>query len=62
MYPIWDFGSEEQKATLSSKDGKWRMDRMFRPSRQIMVRIQDMITKAEDMGDHYLLNGAKMDY
>ena len=61
MYPIWDFGSEEQKNYYLPKmtSGEWigcfgltEPDYGSNPG--------DMITKAEDMGDHYLLNGAKM--
>ena len=61
MYPIWDFGSEEQKQNYLPKmaSGEWigcfgltEPDYGSNPG--------DMITKAEDMGDHYLLNGAKM--
>ncbi len=61
MYPIWDFGSEEQKQKYLPKmaSGEWigcfgltEPDYGSNPG--------DMITKAEDMGDHYLLNGAKM--
>lgn len=61
MYPIWDFGSEEQKQYYLPKmaSGEWvgcfgltEPDYGSNPG--------DMITKAEDMGDHYLLNGAKM--
>ena len=61
MYPIWDFGSEEQKNYYLPKltTGEWigcfgltEPDYGSNPG--------DMITKAEDMGDHYLLNGAKM--
>ena len=61
MYPIWDFGSEEQKNHYLPKmtSGEWigcfgltEPDYGSNPG--------DMITKAEDKGDHYLLNGAKM--
>ena len=60
MYPIWDFGSEEQKNHYLPKmtSGEWigcfgltEPDYGSNPG--------DMITKAEDMGDHYLLNGTK---
>ena len=55
MYPIWDFGSEEQKQHYLPKmaSGEWigcfgltEPDYGSNPG--------DMITKAEDMGDHYL--------
>ena len=61
MYPIWDFGSEEQKNYYLPKmtTGEWigcfgltEPDYGSNPG--------DMITRAEDKGDHYLLNGAKM--
>ena len=61
MYPIWDFGSEEQKSHYLPKmtTGEWigcfgltEPDYGSNPG--------DMITRAEDNGDHYLLNGAKM--
>ena len=61
MYPIWDFGSEEQKNYYLPKmaSGEWIVcfgltepDYGSNPG--------DMITRAEDMGDHYVLNGAKM--
>ena len=61
MYPIWDFGSEEQKNHYLPKmhAGEWigcfgltEPDYGSNPG--------DMITRAEDKGDHYLLNGAKM--
>ena len=61
MYPIWDFGSEEQKNRYLPKmhAGEWigcfgltEPDYGSNPG--------DMITRAEDKGDHYLLNGAEM--
>ncbi len=61
MYPIWNFGSEEQKNHYLPKmtTGEWigcfgltEPDYGSNPG--------DMITRAEDKGDHYLLNGAKM--
>ena len=61
MYPIWDFGSEAQKNRYLPKlhAGEWigcfgltEPDYGSNPG--------DMITRAEDKGDHYLLNGAKM--
>ncbi len=61
MYPIHDFGSEEQKQHYLPKmaSGEWvgcfgltEPDYGSNPG--------DMITKAVDEGDHYLLNGAKM--
>lgn len=61
MYPIWKFGSEEQRKKylpgLASGDligcfGLTEPDHGSDPS--------GMITNFKDMGDHYLLNGAKM--
>ncbi len=61
MYPIHDFGSEEQKQKYLPRmaTGEWvgcfgltEPDYGSNPG--------DMITKAVDEGDHYLLNGAKM--
>ena len=61
MYPIWDFGSEEQKNHYLPRmtTGEWigcfgltEPDYGSNPG--------DMITRAEDKGAHYLLNGAKM--
>ncbi len=61
MYPIHDFGSEEQKQKYLPKmaSGEWvgcfgltEPDYGSNPG--------DMITKAVDEGDDYVLNGAKM--
>ena len=61
MYPIWDFGTEEQKqrylpgmtsGELIGCFGLTEPDYGSNPG--------DMVTKAEDKGDHFLLNGAKM--
>lgn len=61
MYPIYKFGSEEQKhkylPKLASGDlmgcfGLTEPDHGSNPG--------GMVTKIEDKGDHYLLNGAKM--
>lgn len=61
MFPIFKFGSEEQKMKFLPKlasgeflgcFGLTEPDHGSNPS--------DMITKFEDKGDHYLLNGAKM--
>ncbi|WP_026954203.1 acyl-CoA dehydrogenase family protein [Algoriphagus vanfongensis] len=61
MYPIYKFGSEEQKKKYLPKLGSGEMlgcfgltepDHGSNPS--------GMVTNFKDMGDHYLLNGAKM--
>ncbi len=61
MYPIWKYGSEEQKK-------KWLPDMV--QGRKIGCfgltepdfgsNPSGMVTSFKDMGDHYLLNGAKM--
>ena len=61
MYPIWKYGNEEQRQKYLPKlaSGKWmgcfgltEPDHGSNPS--------GMVTNFKDMGDHYLLNGAKM--
>lgn len=61
MYPIWKFGSEEQKMKYLPKlatgefigcFGLTEPDHGSNPG--------GMLTTIKDMGDHYLLNGAKM--
>ncbi|PIB34294.1 acyl-CoA dehydrogenase [Reichenbachiella sp. 5M10] len=61
MYPIYKFGSEEQKQKYLPKLGSGKMlgcfgltepDHGSNPS--------GMVSHYKDMGDHYLLNGAKM--
>jgi glutaryl-CoA dehydrogenase len=61
MYPIYKFGSEEQRKKYLPKlaGGEWlgcfgltEPDHGSNPS--------GMVTNFKDMGDHYLLNGAKM--
>lgn len=61
MYPIWQYGSEEQKKKylpkLASGEfigcfGLTEPDHGSNPS--------GMVSNFKDMGDHYLLNGAKM--
>lgn len=61
MYPIYQFGSEEQKMKFLPKLGSGEMlgcfgltepDHGSNPS--------GMVTNFKDNGDHYLLNGAKM--
>lgn len=61
MYPIWKYGSEEQRQKFLPKlaSGEWmgcfgltEPDHGSNPG--------GMTTNYKDMGDHYLLNGAKM--
>lgn len=61
MYPIWKFGNEEQRIKFLPKlatgefigcFGLTEPDHGSNPG--------GMITNIKDMGDHYLLNGAKM--
>jgi glutaryl-CoA dehydrogenase len=61
MYPIWKYGSEEQRQKFLPKlaSGEWmgsfgltEPDHGSNPS--------GMTTNYKDMGDHYLLNGAKL--
>ncbi len=61
MYPIWKYGTEEQRKKYLPKlaSGEWmgcfgltEPDHGSNPS--------GMVTHFKDMGDHYLLNGAKM--
>lgn len=61
MYPIWKYGTEEQKQKYLPKlaSGEWmgcfgltEPDHGSNPG--------GMVTNYKDMGDHYLLNGAKM--
>jgi glutaryl-CoA dehydrogenase len=61
MYPIWDFGSEEQKNHYLPKmhAGEW-IGCFGLTEPDYGSNAGDMITRAEDKGSHYLLNGAKM--
>jgi len=61
MYPIWKYGTEEQRQKYLPKlaSGEWigcfgltEPDHGSNPS--------GMVTNFKDKGDHYLLNGAKM--
>ena len=61
MYPIWKYGNEDQRQTYLPKlaSGEWmgcfgltEPDHGSNPG--------GMTTNFKDMGDHYLLNGAKM--
>ena len=61
MYPIWKYGTEQQRKKYLPKlaSGEWmgsfgltEPDHGSNPS--------GMVTSYKDMGDHYLLNGAKL--
>ncbi len=61
MYPIWKYGSEEQKNKFLPKLAKGEMIGCFgltEPDHG--SNPSGMITNFKDNGDHYLLNGAKM--
>jgi len=61
MYPIWKFGSEEQKKKYLPKLASGEMIGCFgltEPDHG--SNPAGMVTNFKDMGDHYLLNGAKM--
>jgi glutaryl-CoA dehydrogenase len=61
MYPIWKYGSEEQKKKYLPKLASGEMIGCFgltEPDHG--SNPAGMVTNFKDMGDHYLLNGAKM--
>jgi len=61
MYPIWKYGSEEQKKKYLPKLATGEMIGCFgltEPDHG--SNPGGMISNFKDMGDHYLLNGAKM--
>lgn len=61
MYPIYKFGSEEQKMKYLPKLAKGELMGCFgltEPDHG--SNPSGMLTNFKDMGDHYLLNGAKM--
>jgi glutaryl-CoA dehydrogenase len=61
MYPIYTFGSEEQKNFWLPKLAQGKMIGCFGLTEpDFGSNPGGMITKAEDLNDHYLLNGAKM--
>lgn len=61
MYPIWKYGSEEQKLRYLPKLAKGEMIGCFgltEPDHG--SNPSGMVSNFKDKGDHYLLNGAKM--
>ena len=61
MYPIWKYGNEEQRKKYLPKlaSGEWvGCFGLTEPNHG--SNPAGMETKFKDMGDHYLLNGAKM--
>ena len=61
MYPIWKFGSEEQRQKFLPKLATGEFIGCFGLTEpDFGSNPGGMITNFKDMGDHYLLNGAKM--
>jgi glutaryl-CoA dehydrogenase len=61
MYPIYKFGSEEQKRKYLPKLASGEMLGCFGLTEpDFGSNPSGMVTNFRDMGDHYLLNGAKM--
>jgi len=61
MYPIWKFGTEEQKKRFLPKLATGEFIGCFGLTEpDFGSNPGGMITNFKDMGDHYLLNGAKM--
>ncbi len=61
MYPIWKYGNEEQRQKYLPKlaSGEW-MGCFGLTEPDYGSNPGGMVTNFKDMGDHYLLNGAKM--
>jgi len=61
MYPIWKYGTEEQRQKYLPKlaTGEW-MGCFGLTEPDYGSNPGDMVTNFKDKGDHYLLNGAKM--
>ncbi|WP_395632977.1 acyl-CoA dehydrogenase family protein [Flavobacterium sp.] len=61
MYPIWKFGSEEQRMKYLPKLATGEFMGCFGLTEpDFGSNPSGMVTNFKDMGDHYLLNGAKM--
>ena len=61
MYPIWKYGNEEQRQKYLPKlaTGEW-MGSFGLTEPDFGSNPGGMVTNFKDMGDHYLLNGAKL--
>ena len=61
MYPIWKYGNEEQRQKYLPKlaSGEW-IGCFGLTEPDFGSNPGGMVTNFKDMGDHYLLNGAKM--
>ena len=61
MYPIWKYGNEEQKMKYLPKlaSGEW-LGSFGLTEPDFGSNPGGLTTNFKDMGDHYLLNGAKM--
>lgn len=61
MYPIWKYGTEEQRQKYLPKlaSGEW-MGSFGLTEPDHGSNPGGMVTHYKDMGDHYLLNGAKL--
>lgn len=61
MYPIWKYGNEEQRIKYLPKLATGEMIGCFGLTEpDYGSNPGGMVTNFKDMGDHYLLNGAKM--
>jgi glutaryl-CoA dehydrogenase len=61
MHPIWKFGSDEQKDKWLPQMAEGKKIGCFGLTEpDFGSNPGGLITRAEDKGDHYLLNGAKM--
>lgn len=61
MYPIWKFGTEEQRMKYLPKLATGEFMGCFGLTEpDYGSNPSDLVTNYKDMGDHYLLNGAKM--
>jgi glutaryl-CoA dehydrogenase len=61
MYPIWKYGNEEQRNKYLPKLATGEMIGCFGLTEpDFGSNPGGMVTNFKDMGDHYLLNGAKM--